>query len=165
MADETPKTEAKTDAAQPSLHIVGQYIKDLSFENPNAPGSLAPGAAPQIGISINVGAQKQEDDIYAVELTINAKAERDNNVLFNVELVYGGLFNIQNFPENQVHPLVMIECPRLIFPFARQILSGVTQNGGFPPLLMEPVDFSAIYRQNLEAAAAKIKEGEDASIN
>ncbi|GLQ16854.1 protein-export chaperone SecB [Maritalea porphyrae] len=165
MAEETPNTAANQDAPQPSLHIVGQYIKDLSFENPNAPASLAPGAAPQIGISINVGAQKQENDIYAVELTINAKAEREGTVLFNVELVYGGLFSIQNFAENQIHPLVMIECPRLIFPFARQILSTVTQNGGFPPLLMEPVDFSAIYRQNLEAAAAKIKEGEDASVN
>ncbi|MGJ8528646.1 protein-export chaperone SecB [Maritalea sp.] len=165
MADETPNTATDTNAPQPSLQIVGQYIKDLSFENPNAPASLASGPAPQIAISINVGAQKQDDDIFAVELTINAKAERDDNILFNVELVYGGLFNIKNFPENQIHPLVMIECPRLIFPFARQILSTVTQNGGFPPLLMEPVDFSTIYRQNLEAAAAKIKEGDDKTVN
>ncbi|MFT6657579.1 protein-export chaperone SecB [Maritalea sp.] len=165
MAEKTPNTADTKEATQPSLHIVGQYIKDLSFENPNAPASLAPGVAPQIAISINVGAQKQENDIFAVELTINAKAERDGSVLFNVELVYGGLFSIKDFPENQMHPLVMIECPRLIFPFARQILSNVTQNGGFPPLLMEPVDFSAIYRQNLEVAAAKIKEGEGSTVN
>ncbi len=152
--------ENSANAPAPSLHIVGQYIKDLSFENPNAPASLAAGEAPEIAIGINVGAQKQEDGHFAVELTINANAKRGDTVLFNVELVYGGLFAIQNFPENQVHPLVMIECPRLIFPFARQVLSNVTQTGGFPPLLMEPVDFSAIYRQNLEAAAAKLKEGE-----
>lgn len=148
------------DQPTPSLNIVGQYIKDLSFENPNAPASLSAGSAPQISISINVGAQKQQDELYAVELTINAKAERDNNVLFNIELVYGGLFAIKNFPENQLHPLVMIECPRLIFPFARQLLASVTQSGGFPPLLMEPVDFSAIYRQNLEAVAAQQANGE-----
>ena len=158
MAEETNGTAANANAPAPTLNIVGQYIKDLSFENPNAPASLAPGAAPEIAIGINVGAQKQENDTFAVELTINANAKRDDQVLFNVELVYGGLFNIQNFPENQVHPLVMIECPRLIFPFARQVLSNVTQTGGFQPLLMEPVDFSAIYRQNLEAAAAKLKE-------
>lgn len=152
MAEEENKTPA-TDQPTPSLNIVGQYIKDLSFENPNAPASLNAGNAPQISISINVGAQKQQDELYAVELTINAKAEREEKVLFSVELVYGGLFSIKNFPENQLHPLVMIECPRLIFPFARQLLATVTQSGGFPPLLMEPVDFSSIYRQNLEAAA------------
>lgn len=165
MAEEKNENPANANAPTPSLNIVGQYIKDLSFENPNAPASLSAGDAPEISIGINVGAQKQENGLFAVELTINAKAQRQGQVLFNVELVYGGLFNIQNFPENQMHPLVMIECPRLIFPFARQVLSNVTQTGGFPPLLMEPVDFASIYRQNLEAAAAKIKEGEGAKAN
>jgi len=163
MAEETKDTAATEPA--PQMNIVGQYIKDLSFENPNSPASLAAGSAPEIAIGINVGAQKQENGTYAVELSINAKATREGSLLFNVELVYGGLFNIQNFPENQLHPLVMIECPRLIFPYARQVLSTVTQTGGFPPLLMEPVDFAAIYRQNLEAAAAKIKDGEEPTVN
>ncbi len=165
MAEEENKAAAAGDQPAPSLNIVGQYIKDLSFENPNAPASLGAGEAPQIGISINVGAQKQQDELYAVELTINAKAERDNKVLFSVELVYGGLFSIKNFPENQLHPLVMIECPRLIFPFARQLLATVTQSGGFPPLLMEPVDFSSIYRQNLEAAAQQQQQNGEAKPN
>jgi preprotein translocase subunit SecB len=165
MAEEKNENAANANAPTPNLNIVGQYIKDLSFENPNAPASLSAGEAPEISIGINVGAQKQDNGLFAVELTINAKAQRQGQVLFNVELVYGGLFNIQNFPENQMHPLVMIECPRLIFPFARQVLSNVTQTGGFPPLLMEPVDFAAIYRQNLEAAAAKIKEGEGEKAN
>lgn len=150
--------EAKPAAAQegagPSFNILGQYIKDLSFENPGAPNSnLMGGAQPEFAVSINVNAKKQSDDVYAVELTINAKAERDSIVMFNVELVYGGMFRVRNVPENQLPPLLMIECPRMLFPFARQVLANVTQAGGFPPLLMEPVDFVAIYQQNLQAAA------------
>lgn len=149
----------------PSLNIVGQYVRDLSFENPSAPGSVMnAGSNPAFSVSINVQVKKQSDDVYAVELTTNAKAERDGNMLFNIELVYGGLFRIQNVPENQLPPLLMIECPRLIFPFARQVMANVTQAGGFPPLLMEPVDFVAIYQQNL-AAMAKQNGGAAAKPN
>lgn len=155
-ADDKPAAAATPAAAPagPSFNILGQYIKDLSFENPAAPSSnLLGGGQPDFAVSINVNAKKQSDDVYAVELTINAKAERDKTVMFNVELVYGGLFRVQNVPENQLPALLMIECPRMLFPFARQILSNVTQAGGFPPLLMEPVDFVAIYQQNLQQAA------------
>lgn len=149
----------------PSLNIVGQYVRDLSFENPGAPGSIVNASGnPAFSVSINVQVKKQTDDIYAVELTTNAKAEREGNILFNIELVYGGLFRIQNVPENQLPPLLMIECPRLIFPFARQVMANVTQAGGFPPLLMEPVDFVAIYQQNL-AAMAKQNGGAAAKPN
>lgn len=167
--DDAPKTdavdtnaEAKTDAAAPAakpgegpaLNIVGQYIRDLSFENPGAPGSITSGSgSPSFNVGINVQVKKQSDDIYAVELTTNAKAEREGTLLFNIELVYGGLFRLRNVPENQLPPLLMIECPRLIFPFARQVMANVTQAGGFPPLLMEPVDFVSIYQQNLAAMA------------
>jgi preprotein translocase subunit SecB len=157
MADETQGSAAPQPGATPTgptLNIVGQYIKDLSFENPRAPQSLltAP-SQPKFNITINVGVNKQTDEIYAVDLTLNAKAERDSGILFSVELVYGGIFRIRNVPDNQLGPLLMIECPRLIFPFARQILANITQAGGFPPLLMDPVDFTAIYRQNLAALA------------
>lgn len=151
MADETPApgTAPQTGAA-PTFNMVGQYVRDLSFENPNAPQSiLTGGAAPQFNVSINVGVKKQNDELYAVELTLNAKADREGSVLFNVELIYGGVFRVRNVPEAQLAPLLMIECPRLIFPFARQVLAGVTQQGGFPPLMMEPVDFALIYRQSL----------------
>jgi preprotein translocase subunit SecB len=143
-------------AAAPSMNLIGQYIRDLSFENPGAPASIMTGGAnPGFQVSINVGVKKQADDIFAVELTLNAKAEREKVVLFAVELVYGGVFRLRNVPEAQLAPLLMIECPRLIFPFARQVLANVTQQGGFPPLMMEPVDFTAIYRQNLAALAAQ----------
>jgi preprotein translocase subunit SecB len=157
MADETQGGATPQPAATaPSMNLVGQYIRDLSFENPGAPGTLlAGGGNPAFNVSISVGVKKQNDEIYAVELTLNAKANREETVLFNVELVYGGMFRLKNVPENQLSPLLMIECPRLIFPFARQVLASVTQQGGFPPLMMEPVDFSSIYRQNLAKLAAQ----------
>ena len=135
----------------PSFNLIGQYIRDMSFENPGAPGSIMLGGPnPNFQVGINVGVKKQADDIYAVEITLNAKAEREKNVLFNVELIYGGVFRMKNIPENQLAPLLLVECPRLIFPFARQVLATITQQGGFPPLMMEPVDFNAIYLQNLK---------------
>ncbi len=159
MADENAAGTANANAQgtpQPSFNLIGQYIRDMSFENPGAPGSvMLGGGSPQFNVGINVGVKKQADDVYAVEITLNAKAEREKNVLFNVELIYGGVFRIKNVPENQLAPLLLVECPRLIFPFARQVLASTTQQGGFPPLMMEPVDFMAIYRQNLAALAAK----------
>ena len=155
MSDDTQGAPA-AQATAPSMNMVGQYIRDLSFENPGAPGSImAGGGNPAFNVSISVGVKKQADDIYAVELTLNAKANREAVVLFNVELVYGGVFRLKNVPEATLSQLLMIECPRLIFPFARQVLASVTQQGGFPPLMMEPVDFAAIYRQNLAQLVAK----------
>ena len=141
---------------QPTFNLVGQYIRDMSFENPGAPGSvMSGGASPSFNVGINVGVKKQSDDIYAVEITLNAKAEREKTVLFNVELIYGGIYRMKNIPENQLAPLLLVECPRLIFPFARQALATITQQGGFPPLMMEPVDFNAIYLQNLKSLQAQ----------
>ena len=161
MADETA---ANSEALAPSFSLVGQYIRDMSFENPGAPGSIMLGGPnPNFQVGINVGVKKQTDDIYAVEITLNAKADREKNVLFNVELIYGGVFRMKNIPEKDLAPLLLVECPRLIFPFARQVLATITQQGGFPPLMMEPVDFQAIYLQNLkslqEAQAAQSHGG------
>ncbi|WP_421761784.1 protein-export chaperone SecB [Devosia sp.] len=154
MADETPAPATETPA--PSYSLVGQYIRDLSFENPGAPGSVLLGtAAPQFSVGINVGVKKQADDLYAVEINITAKAERDSNVLFNVELSYGGVFRVKNVPENVLPQLLMVECPRMIFPFARHALASTVQLGGFPPLMMEPVDFQALYIQNLRNLQAQ----------
>lgn len=156
MADENQGAAAPESGAAPSMNLVGQYVRDLSFENPGAPGSImAGGGNPAFNVSISVGVKKQADDLYAVELNLKAKANREETLLFNVELVYGGVFRLKNIPEAQLSGLLMVECPRLIFPFARQVLANVTQQGGFPPLMMEPVDFMAIYRQNLAALAAK----------
>jgi preprotein translocase subunit SecB len=145
MADETA-------ANPPSFNLIGQYIRDMSFENPGAPASIMLGGPnPNFQVGINVGVKKQADDLYAVEITLNAKADREKNVLFNVELIYGGVFRMKNIPEKDLAPLLLVECPRLIFPFARQVLATITQQGGFPPLMMEPVDFQAIYIQNLKS--------------
>ena len=152
MTDESAAGGTANQQTPASFNLIGQYIRDLSFENPGAPGSvMLGGGSPQFNVGINVGVKKQADDVYAVEITLNAKAEREKNVLFNVELIYGGVFRIKNVPENQLAPLLLVECPRLIFPFARQVLASVTQSGGFPPLMMEPVDFQAIYIQNLKS--------------
>lgn len=146
-------------APGPSFNLIGQYIRDLSFENPGAPGTnLGGGANPSFNVSINVSVKKQSDDVYAVELLLNAKAQRDSTVLFNIELAYGGVFRLKNVPEAQLAPLLMVECPRLVFPFARQVLANTVQQGGFPPLMMEPVDFQALYIQNLKNLQAQQKK-------
>ena len=157
MADETPAGAAPANAANaPGYSLVGQYIRDLSFENPGAPGSVMLGGPnPQFSVSINVGVKKQADDLYAVEINLTAKAERDSTVLFNVELVYGGVFRLRNVPETTLAPLLMDECPRMLFPFARHVLANTVQLGGFPPLMMEPVDFQALYIQNLANLQAR----------
>lgn len=138
------------EAPLPQLNVMVQYTKDLSFENPNAPRSLGPQQQqPAINIQINVGANAVAEQDYEVTLSIEGKAEIDNTVLFNFELAYAGVFRIQNVPQENLHPVVMIECPRLLFPFAREIIATAVRDGGFPPLLLDPVDFVGLYRQNL----------------
>jgi len=158
MADDNQPSAPPQPAAAPAptMNLIGQYIRDLSFENPNAPNSIlgASGPSPKFEVNINVAVRKQNEDVYAVELTITAKADREGSMMFNIELVYGGIFRIRNVPEPTLQQLIAIECPRLLFPFARQVLASVTQQGGFPPLMMEPVDFNALYRQNQAKQAA-----------
>ena len=138
------------EAPQPQLNVLVQYTKDLSFENPNAPRSLGPQEKqPAINIQINVGANAVADQDYEVTLSIEGKAEIGEMVMFNFELAYAGVFRIQNVPAENLHPVVMIECPRLLFPFAREIIATAVRDGGFPPLLLDPVDFVGLYRQNL----------------
>jgi preprotein translocase subunit SecB len=137
-------------AAQPQLMILAQYTKDLSFENPNAPNSLSQqGAQPQINITVNVAANPLTQSDIEVQLKIDGKAESAGTVLFNVELVFAGVFRLQNVPQENVHPLLMIECPRLLFPFAREIIANAVRNGGFPPLLIDPIDFVQLYNQRV----------------
>ncbi|MBM3518332.1 MAG: protein-export chaperone SecB [Alphaproteobacteria bacterium] len=140
--------------AEPRILLAGQYIRDLSFENPNAPGSLRVDVQPQVQISVQVNAAQRAPNLYEASLQINATAKRGEETVFVVELVYGGLFNFENIPANSLQALCLIECPRLLFPFARRIVADVTRDGGFPPLLMEPVDFALLYRRRLASAAA-----------
>ncbi len=136
--------------SQPSLKILGQYLKDFSFENPNAPASLAPQAGqPDINISVNVNARNLGPNDFEVELHLDAKATGEGKVIFAADLLYAGIFKLENFPANLLHPAVLIECPRMLFPFARQILADATRNGGFPPLMLDPIDFANMYQQRM----------------
>jgi preprotein translocase subunit SecB len=143
-----------SEANPPQLSVLAQYVKDLSFENPNAPQSLMPGQQPQIGIQINVDAKPLADTDVEVALRLEGKAEHQGNLLFAFELTFAGVFRIQNVPQESLNPVVLIECPRLLFPFAREIVATAVRNGGFPPLLLDPFDFVALYRQKMEQLQA-----------
>jgi preprotein translocase subunit SecB len=135
---------------QPQLNVVAQYIKDFSFENPNAPQSLAPaGQPPQIAIQINVNAKPLAENDIEVTLKLDGKAERDGSLMFSFELEFAGVFRVVNVPQESLNAIVLIECPRLLFPFAREIIATTVRNGGFPPLLLDPVDFVSLYRQKM----------------
>lgn len=150
-----PATAESKPQVQPSLRILGQYLKDLSFENPNAPQTLAPQQAqPDINISVNVNARNLAPTDFEVELHLDAKATLQDKVIFAAELVYAGTFRLENFPAQMMHPAVLIECPRILFPFARQILAEATRNGGFPPLMLDPIDFTAMYQKRLQQQSA-----------
>jgi len=137
---------------QPSIRILGQYLKDLSFENPNAPQSIIQQqqAQPEISISVNVNARPMAPTDFEVEIQLDAKATLNDKVAFAAELVYAGTFRLENFPQQLLHPAVLIECPRMLFPFARHILAEATRDGGFPPLLLDPIDFAAMYQRRIE---------------
>ena len=135
---------------QPQLNVAAQYIKDFSFENPNAPQSLTVGTQPpQIGIQINVNAKPLSDNDIEVTLKLDGKAETDGKLIFRFELEYAGIFRIQNVPQESINALVLIECPRLLFPFAREVIATTVRNGGFPPLLLDPVDFVGLYQKKM----------------
>jgi preprotein translocase subunit SecB len=138
-------------ATQPQQQLIinAQYIKDLSFENPNAPSSLRQlNTPPAVEINVDVKAQGLGQDNYEVVLTINASAKIQNDTLFLVELSYGGLVTVRNVPQELLTSVVLVETPRLLFPFARNIIAETTRDGGFPPLLINPIDFNEVVRRN-----------------
>ena len=136
------------------INVLAQYTKDLSFENPNAPRSLQPQQQPAINLQINVNSKALSDTDFEIELTVEGKAEAAGTVLFTFELVYAGIFRLANVPKDAVQAVMMIECPRLLFPYAREIVSAAVRNGGFPPLMIDPVDFVSLYRQKMQQAQA-----------
>jgi preprotein translocase subunit SecB len=151
--------EQNGDAAQntanaPKLSVLVQYMKDFSFENPNAPRSFAPQQqAPNISIQVNVNARQLGPADYEVTLLLEGGAGEGANTLFKFELNYAGVFRIENVPAEQIQPSIMIEGPRLLFPFARQIVAEAVKGGGFPPLYIDPIDFNALFVQRMAAAA------------
>lgn len=147
-------TPNQNQAPPAGIHVLGQYVKDISFENPGAPRTFRPtDTTPNLDVNVNVNARPQSESDFEVELKLDAKAVRGDETLFIVEVTYAGLFQIRNVPQEHMHPLLLIECPRLLFPFARQIIADATRQGGFPPLLIDPVDFAALYRQRVAQAA------------
>lgn len=139
----------------PQIGVLAQYVKDFSFENPNAPRSLAPATQqPAINVQVNVDAAPLGEADFEVTLRIEGKAEAQGLLLFGFELVFCGVFRIQNAPAESLQPIVLIECPRLLFPFAREIIATATRNGGFAPLLLNPIDFVALFRQRMATAQA-----------
>ena len=142
-----------------NLTIVRQYIKDLSFENPGAPASLRPSSAsPNLDVNVNVNVKPMSETDFEIELKLDATASREGDTLFIAEIAYAGVFRIHNVPKEHMQPIIMIECPRLLFPFARQILADATRQGGFPPLMIDPVDFAALYRQRIAQVSAQAAE-------
>lgn len=161
MADSTDNSDASaaSDAANPpQMRIAAQYIKDLSFENPGAPDSLR-GESPAIDMAIDVQGRRYES-AYEVVLHVEAKAKRGDTVAFIVELKYGGIFQFVNIPESAIEQMLLIEAPRMLFPYARNILSDVTRDGGFPPLFLEPIDFAGLYLAQKQKIQAQGGEGD-----
>jgi preprotein translocase subunit SecB len=153
---EKAAADAKGNGEAPTLNVLAQYVKDLSFENPGAPKSLGPREkAPAININVNVNANPLSETEFDVVLTMNAEAKNGETVVFNAELVYGGVFRVANFPQEHMLPLLFIECPRILFPFARQIIADATRNGGFPPLLIDPIDFAQMFQQRMAEEKTK----------
>lgn len=141
----------------PMLRVLAQYTKDMSFESPNAPDSLRAGLEPPaINIGIEIGRQMMADDNVEVTLILKADAKRGEQTAFIAELEYAGLFAFQGVTVEEIQPLIMIECPRLLFPFARQLMAEMTQSGGYPPILLEPPDFSAMFREEMMRRAADL---------
>jgi preprotein translocase subunit SecB len=139
-ADNTPK--------QAQINVLGQYIKDFSFENPRAPESLrGPGGNPSLHVNFNVQAQSVGPEVYEVLLSLDVEAKSDEGPLYTLELVYAGGFRLRGIPQQALKPILFIECPALLFPFVRRIVLDTTREGGFPPLPLDPIDFAALYRQ------------------
>jgi preprotein translocase subunit SecB len=136
--------------------VLSQYVKDLSFESPRMPAELPHMVrTPQINITVNVNATPLEEDRIEVELVLGAEARESEKVVFIAEIVYGAVLQLQNVPEELRAPLTMVEAPRLMFPFARRIIADMIRDGGFPPLMIEPIDFAALFRQHMEARGAQ----------
>ncbi|MFO1186895.1 MAG: protein-export chaperone SecB [Alphaproteobacteria bacterium] len=146
--------------SQPQFRVLAQYVKDLSFENPNAPSSLIqrPGK-PDISVRVDINTRRLSGDQFETELRLQVEAKQENEVQFIIDLLFAGLFLIQGVPVENLEPVLVIECPRLLFPFARRVISDASRDGGFMPLNIEPVDFAAVYRMQLERRAMDNQAG------
>ena len=161
MAEENA---AEAQAKGPQMRVLGQYIRDMSFENIVAQKGGSPDMKPDVQVQVNLDAKKRNDTQYesSIKLNITSKDKEGDAVLFVLELDYVGVFFIENVPEEQLHPFLLIECPRMIFPFLRRVVSDITRDGGFPPLNLENIDFVSMYRNEL---ARRQQEGSNAKLD
>lgn len=132
----------------PAMTVLAQFIRDFSFENPRAPNSLRVEARPEVDLGVEMSAKGRTDGLFEVDLKLSVKAATPEGPMFAVELVYGGLFQLGNIPEELVEPTLLVECPRYLFPFARRIVADASSDGGFsPPFFIDPIDFGTLYMQ------------------
>ena len=160
MTDTTaaPPASPEADAApETGIRIIAQFVRDFSFESPHAPDSLRGGAQPAIDMGVEMNARGRTDGLFEVDLKLSARATREDQPVFHVEVVYGGLFAITGIAEADLEQVLLIECPRFLFPFARRLIGDVTSEGGFPPFLIDPIDFAGVY-------AARKAQGEGQTI-
>jgi preprotein translocase subunit SecB len=162
MADQQPASNGNgsgESSSEPQVSILAQYIKDLSVENPSAPQVYSWQVQPSLDVQFNIGVNPAAEDVHEVTLKMEVTAKSDNGVHFVIDLSYGGLFGLRNLPEEALQPFLLIEAPRLLFPFARQIVADATAGTGFPPLLLDPIDFTGAYMAQLQAQQQAAPEG------
>lgn len=162
MADQEPSAGpngAGDNSFQPQVSILAQYVKDLSVENPSAPQVYSWQVQPTLDVQFNLNVQPAGDNVHEVTLKFDISARSDNGTHFVVDLSYAGLFSIQNVPQEALSPFLLIEAPRLLFPFARQVISDAVSSTGFPPLMLDPIDFASAYMAQLEAAQQQQQQG------
>jgi preprotein translocase subunit SecB len=155
----SPEQQANGNDTSPAVGIISQYVKDLSFENPNAPSVYQWQGQPKIEVDFNIASTKLNDEIHEVDLRIEVRATNDGQTAFYVDLLFSGLIGMRNVTDAEAHPFLLAEAPRILFPFARQIVSQTVQQGGFPPLLLDPIDFHALYMQRAAQEAQGLQGG------
>ena len=156
MSDADVTADAQAPQGPPRIRILAQYIRDLSFENPRAPASLIGGEAPKIDLEVELSAVRIEANQFQLDMKLSVGAARAGETVFQVELVYGGVFQLDNVGDADLEPTVLMECPRYLFPFARQIIANAVADGGFPPFRMEPLDFAGIYMARQQQLAEQV---------
>jgi preprotein translocase subunit SecB len=140
---------------QPAAGIITQYVKDLSVENPNAPEVYQWADQPKVDVQFNIGAEPKGEEVHEIELKINISANAEKGPAYIIELAYCALVGLRNIPEEQAHAFLYAEAPRIIFPFARRVIADAVRDAGFPPLMIEPIDFNGLYIQQLQARRAQ----------
>ena len=143
----------------PAIGMISQYVKDLSFESPNAPAIFQQQAQPNIEVEFGIATNQVGEDVHEVTLKIDVKAKSDATTAFIIDLTYAGLFGVRNVPTDQLQPFMLGEAPRLLFPFARRVVADAVRDGGFPPLMLDPIDFGSLYLQQLAAKDQAETEG------